>query len=190
MLWCIPTMCVCAFLVCSVCTSFRLGEGAKLAKPPMLISRCLLHAAERPPPPAPTSECLLQQLFLVIISTELFNTLSSPHSLYLPLYSLSGALKGSSNDIMFIAATFHSDFFLVAVTATFQIWMRECTEQNKHPSAFRTRRCVYEGRRDVNAASCRLGHFFSSGACLPNHSDKHKTPRCSRHLKARWIAQS
>lgn len=111
MLWCIPTMCVCAFLVCSVCTSFRLGEGAKLAKPPMLISRCLLHAAERPPPPAPTSECLLQQLFLVIISTELFNTLSSPHSLYLPLYSLSGALKGSSNDIMFIAATFHSDFF-------------------------------------------------------------------------------
>ena len=111
MLWCIPTMCVCAFLVCSVCTSFRLGEGAKLEKPPMLISRCLLHAAERPPPPAPTSECLLQQLFLVIISTELFNTLSSPHSLYLPLYSLSGALKGSSNDIMFIAATFHSDFF-------------------------------------------------------------------------------
>lgn len=106
--WAKNLQCVCAFLVCCVCTSFRLSEGAELAKPPVLISRCLFTQWSI----LPNFRLFASALSSAIIYTELFNTLFHCFHFINVIGTLDSALS-SLNDIMFSAATFQSAFFFL-----------------------------------------------------------------------------
>lgn len=100
--------CVCAFLVCCVCTSFGLSEGAELAKTTGADRSLSLHAAEHPP----QLQNVCFSTLPAIILAELLHTL--PHcSLHLlSSGTLGRALTSPLNDIMCSVVTFQREFLM------------------------------------------------------------------------------